>query len=116
MLDKAKDLGRLIGQTEEFKALRRARQEVRDAPALTTKLDRLQELAVAVEQGLGQGQEPSQEQRDEYERLLGEIQSSGTYQRLVAAQSNFDKLMHRVNEQIAEGMEQGAASSIITLS
>jgi hypothetical protein len=34
----------------------------------------------------------------------------------VAAQSNFDKLMVRVNEQIMEGIRRGSASPIITLS
>jgi hypothetical protein len=33
----------------------------------------------------------------------------------VAAQTNFDKLMIRVNDQIMEGIRKGAASPIITL-
>jgi len=33
----------------------------------------------------------------------------------VVARSNFEKLMSRVNQQISEGMDKGAASSIITL-
>ena len=31
------------------------------------------------------------------------------------ARANFEKLMTKVNQQISEGMEQGATSSIITL-
>jgi hypothetical protein len=34
----------------------------------------------------------------------------------VVARSNFDKLMAKVNEQISQGIEKGASSSIITLS
>jgi len=31
------------------------------------------------------------------------------------ARANFEKLMTKVNQEISEGMEQGATSSIITL-
>jgi len=37
------------------------------------------------------------------------------YQRLVAAQENFDKTMGKVNDWIVDGIERGASSSIITL-
>jgi hypothetical protein len=47
--------------------------------------------------------------------LLGQVQSQAAYQRLVAAQENFDKLMARVNDWIVDGIEKGATSSIITL-
>ena len=48
--------------------------------------------------------------------LLAQVQSKATYQRLVAAQENFDKVMSRVNDWILEGIERGSASPIITLS
>ena len=35
------------------------------------------------------------------------------YQSLVASQSNFEKLLARVNEEIGKGMEMGAQSRII---
>jgi hypothetical protein len=37
------------------------------------------------------------------------------YQRAVAAQENFDKIMLRVNNWILDGIRKGATSSIITL-
>jgi len=48
--------------------------------------------------------------------MLEKIQSQAAYQRAVAAQENFDKLMLRVNQWIMDGMKKGAASPIITLS
>jgi hypothetical protein len=48
--------------------------------------------------------------------MLEKIQSQSAYQRAVAAQENFDKLMLRVNQWIMDGMKKGAASPIITLS
>jgi hypothetical protein len=47
--------------------------------------------------------------------LLEKVQVNATYQRAIAAQDNFDKLMLRVNEWISEGIRKGAASPIITL-
>jgi hypothetical protein len=49
------------------------------------------------------------------DNLLGQVQGQVVYQRLVAAQENFDKIMGKVNDWIVDGIERGAASPIITL-
>lgn len=113
--DTARQLGKLIGQGDEYRALLRARDTLEEDKDLTTRLRRLDELASGVQQKVSEGQEPSAEEAEEYDRLFGEVQSSATYQRLVAAQTNFDKTMHRVQELIMEGMRQGGQSRIITL-
>jgi hypothetical protein len=51
----------------------------------------------------------------ELDGLLGQVQGQAVYQRLVAAQENFDKIMGKVNDWIVDGIERGAASPIITL-
>ena len=48
-------------------------------------------------------------------RCSARCRARPSYQRLVAAQENFDKLMARVNDWIVDGIEKGATSSIITL-
>lgn len=117
MIDvKAQDLGRLLGQSDEYKALERAREGIEEAKELSGRLNELQTLAESLERNAREGQEPTQAEAGEYERLLSEIQSDSRYQRLVAAQANFDKLMLRVNKHIMEGLQKGAASPIITLS
>jgi hypothetical protein len=50
---------------------------------------------------------------EEYESLLSSIQAHPKYQQVVAAQSNFDKMMLQINEKIVEGIRQGGESSII---
>jgi hypothetical protein len=52
---------------------------------------------------------------DQLDSMLEKIQSQTAYQRAVAAQENFDKIMLRVNQWIMDGMKKGATSSIITL-
>ena len=112
---KAEDLGRQIGQTEEYKALKRAQERLQEARELAAQLRHLQEMAHRLDDTLDRGEAPSEEDRTGYEQLLGRIQGDPVYQGLVAAQANFDKLMVRVNEQILDGMRKGAASPIITL-
>jgi cell fate (sporulation/competence/biofilm development) regulator YlbF (YheA/YmcA/DUF963 family) len=114
-MEKAQELGRLVGQSEEFKALKRAREDLDGEQELKDKSERLQKLAEGLERQVAQGKEPEASEAEEYNGLLSEIQAHPRYQQLVAAQSNFDKLMLQVQDRILEGMEKGAASPIITL-
>lgn len=113
--DKAQELGRLIGQSAEYQALRRAESALREDKETVAKLDRIQQMARQMDQQIGAGQLPEQQVQDEYETAVRDLEVSGTGQAYVVARSNYDKLMARVNEQIAAGMEKGATSSIITL-
>ncbi|HEX6308866.1 MAG TPA: YlbF family regulator [Longimicrobiales bacterium] len=113
MKERAQDLGRLLGQSDEYKALGRARQRLTDDGEAVTAMRRLDELEREIAAALHNGQEPGEAVKEEYERVFGTLQSSPLYQGLVAAQSNFDKLLARVNEEISRGMEQGAQSRII---
>jgi hypothetical protein len=61
------------------------------------------------------GENPTPEMEHRLDELLGSIQGKTVYQRAVAAQENFDKIMLRVNNWILDGIRKGATSSIITL-
>jgi cell fate (sporulation/competence/biofilm development) regulator YlbF (YheA/YmcA/DUF963 family) len=113
MKERAQELGRLLGQSEEYKALGRARQRLSDDQESVARMNRLDALEREIATALQAGQEPDDAQKEEYERLFTELQASPVYQGLVAAQSNFDKLLTRMNEEISRGMEAGAQSRII---
>ena len=113
--DKAQELGRHIGQSSEYQALRRAESSLREDKETVTKLDQIQTLARQVDQAIAQGQMPDQPTAEAYENAVRDLETSTVGQTYVVARSNFEKLMARVNQQISEGMEKGAASSIITL-
>ncbi len=113
--DKAKELGRLIGQSAEYKAVKRANEalgEDKDAVAL---LKQMEQLRMSAQQLLQRGERPTEEMEQQLDALLGQVQGQPVYQRLVSAQENFDKTMGRVNDWIVDGIERGATSSIITL-
>ncbi len=111
--EKAVELGRLIGQTEEFKTVNRARDAIEDVTEIKAQTQRLEALAQRIEQHVREQKEPPKDATEEYEQLLSSIQAHPKYQQLISAQSNFDKIMHVVNEKILEGMKLGVESSII---
>jgi cell fate (sporulation/competence/biofilm development) regulator YlbF (YheA/YmcA/DUF963 family) len=113
--EKAQDLGRQIGQAAEYQALRRAEAALREDKETVAKLDQIQTLARQVDHVVSQGQMPDQPTAEAYEGAVRDLEMSPTGQAYVVARSNFEKLMQRVNQQISEGMEKGATSTIITL-
>ena len=113
--DKAKELGRLIGQSSEYQAVKRANDALGDDKDTVALLRKMEQLRVNAQDMIRRGERPTQEMEQELDTMLGEVQRQAVYQRLVAAQENFDKLMGRVNDFISEGIERGAASPIITL-
>lgn len=113
--EKAQDLGRLIGQSTEYQALRRAEQALRDDPEAQQKLETISRLTREFDGLMAQGQSPGEEQAKEYETTLREFEVSPAGQAYLVARANVDKLMQRVNQAIGEGIERGASSGIITL-
>jgi cell fate (sporulation/competence/biofilm development) regulator YlbF (YheA/YmcA/DUF963 family) len=113
--DKAEELGRLLGQTEEYKALRRASDRLREDVAVQKLIAEAEHLAQEIEQVAQQGQEPTKEQVEQYDKALQGVQGNPVYQQMVAAQANFEKLMSKINARIYDGMKKGSASPIITL-
>ena len=113
--EKAEDLGRMLGQTEEYKALRRATEALREDQAVQKVLAEAERLAQDIERVAQQGSEPTKEQVEQYDRALQSVQGNPVYQQMVSAQANFEKLMAKINARIYEGIKKGAASPIITL-
>ena len=113
--DKAKDLGRLIGQSSEYQAVKRASDALNEDKDTVTLLQKMEQLRVDAQRMMQRGERPSEEMERQLDTLLGEVQGRAAYQRLLVAQENFDKIMGRANDWILEGIEKGAASPIITL-
>ena len=111
--ERAREVGRLIAQSDEYGAFKRASGRLSDERDAVTRLNRLQALEEQFSTSIQQGIEPPMDDQQEYERLVGEVQAMPAYQALAAAQSNFDRLMLRVNEEIAKGIEAGEQSRII---
>jgi len=113
--EKALDLGRAIGQSTEYQTLRRSEQNLRGDQAAVALLERIQDLARQVDVLISQGELPDEAMTQAYEQSVRDLEMSPIGQAYVVARANFDKVMARVNQQISQGIEKGATSSIITL-
>lgn len=111
--ERAREVGRLVAQSDEYGAFTRANTRLTDDREVVERLNRLHALEERFTQGLQQGQPPSEEEQDEYERLASEVQVNPAYQAFEVARANFDRLMMRVNEEIARGVQEGEQSRII---
>ena len=113
MTEMAKDLGRALAQTEEYQALKQTIAGSADDRELAELRTELEGLEGKIESALRGGQEPDEELKSSYEEAVGRLQRSATYQRLVSAQTNFDKVLLKVNQTIQQGIVDGAESRII---
>ena len=113
--EKAKELGRLIGQSSEYQALKRSSEALNEDREAVTLLQQMEKLRGEAQQLIQSGENPTPEMEEQLDSMLEKIQAQSAYQRAVAAQENFDKIMLRVNQWIMDGMKKGATSSIITL-
>jgi len=112
-MEMAKDLGGAIARTDEYQALRRVVDGTEDDGELSAMQSVLERLETDIQKAMQAGQEPTDEVKKEYEGAVMKLQSNSTYQRLVSAQTNFDKILVKVNQTIQEGIVSGAESRII---
>jgi cell fate (sporulation/competence/biofilm development) regulator YlbF (YheA/YmcA/DUF963 family) len=113
--EKAKDLGRLIGQSPEYQALKRANESLAEDKDAVALLREMETLRLEAQRMIARGERPTPEMEQQLDGLLGRVQGQAVYQRLIVAQENFDKTMAKVNDWILDGIEKGASSPIIML-
>lgn len=113
--DKSKELGRMLGQSSEYLALKRTSEALNKDPDAMALLQQMEKLRGDAQALIQKGEQPGEEMEKQLDGLLEQIQSRDVYQRAVASQENFDKIMMKVNQWIMDGMKKGAASPIITL-
>jgi cell fate (sporulation/competence/biofilm development) regulator YlbF (YheA/YmcA/DUF963 family) len=111
--EKAKELGRLLGQTPEYQTLRRAAATADDDREIVELREKLQDLDQRVAAAIRTGEEPDGTLAEEHDQIVAQLQSNSIFQSLISAQMNFDKILARVNQTITEGIEEGAEGRII---
>ena len=113
--DKARELGRMVGQSGEYQALKRANDALAADSEAVALLQKMEELRIEAQRMIERGEKPTDQMERDLDDLLTKVQRNHTYQRLVVSQENYDKLMMKVNDWIVDGIKKGATSSIITL-
>ncbi|MBN2288805.1 MAG: YlbF family regulator [Candidatus Glassbacteria bacterium] len=110
----ARQLGRQISQTPEYKHYDQATKDVNEDREVSGMMEKLREYENKVAQMVRAGETMTEEFKKEYSEYMEQVQSKTQIQSLIASQENYLKLMNRVNEMIAEGIREGPASRIIT--
>lgn len=113
--ERATELGRLLGQSPEYQAVKRASDALSQDTEAVALLEQMERLRRDAQMAIQRGEQPTAEMEQQLDALLSKIQVNATYQRVLVANENFDKVMVQVNQWILDGIKKGAASSIITL-
>jgi cell fate (sporulation/competence/biofilm development) regulator YlbF (YheA/YmcA/DUF963 family) len=113
--EKAQELGRLIGQSNEYQTLRRAEKTLQEDAETRLRLEKIEQLARQIDEQVAQKKIPDEQTVLAYESAVRNLEVSTQGQAYVIARANYEKLMTRVNQQMSAGIERGATSSIITL-
>ena len=113
--EKAKELGRVIGQSPEYQAVRKSSEALNSDREAVVILQQMEKIRTEAQELVQRGEQPTEEMERQLDELLMKVQSNPVYQRAISAQENFDKVMYQVNNWIMDGMKKGATSSIITL-
>ncbi len=114
--EKAKELGRIIGQSSEYQAVKKSSDALNGDREAVTILQQMEQVRQEAQQMIQRGEQPTAEMEQQLDDLLMKVQGNPVYQRAISAQENFDKVMYQVNNWIMDGMKKGGVSSIITLS
>jgi cell fate (sporulation/competence/biofilm development) regulator YlbF (YheA/YmcA/DUF963 family) len=113
--EKAQELGRLIGQSPEYQALRRAESTLQEDAETRGRLEKIDQLARQIDEQVAARKVPEEATVLAYEGAVRDLEVSPQGQAYVVARANYEKLMVRVNQQMTAGIERGSTSSIITL-
>lgn len=113
--EKAQELGRLIGQSGEYQTLRRAEKSLQEDAETRARLEKIDTLARQIDEQVSQRKVPEEATVLDYETAVRDLEVSPQGQAYVTARANYEKLMAKVNQQMAAGIERGSTSSIITL-
>ena len=110
----AKELGRMISQSPEYKYYDQATKDVNENKEISRMMEKLREYENKVAKMVREGKPLTEEFKKEYNEFMEEVQGKTLIQALIASQENYLKLMKRVNDMIAEGIRDGAGKRIIT--
>ncbi len=113
--EKAQELGRLIGQSNEYQTLRRAETSLQEDAETRARLEKIDTLARQIDEQVSLRKVPEEETVLAYETAVRDLEVSLQGQAYVTARANYEKLMAKVNQQMAAGIERGSTSSIISL-
>jgi cell fate (sporulation/competence/biofilm development) regulator YlbF (YheA/YmcA/DUF963 family) len=84
--DKAKELGRIIGQSPEYQAVKKSSEALNGDRDAVSVLQEMEKLRVQAQQMIQRGEQPTPELEQQLDDLLMKVQGNPVYQRAISAQ------------------------------
>lgn len=104
VMEKARELGQIIKETEEYKELEEAGKIMQGDPEALQLIKKVQEVQRDISQSQQSGVMPTAEQLTEFEKVREEMHSNEKVQIFVKAQEKFNKVMEEINNAISDGI------------
>lgn len=104
VMEKARELGKEIRNTAEYKELERVTGNVKEDADANKMIQDIQELQQQMQFAQQSGVEPSQDQINQFNDLKSKMDSNLTIQAYAKAQNEFSQFMQSVNNAIGEGI------------
>ena len=73
--DKAKELGRLIGQSAEYKAVKRANESLNQDKDAVDLLRQMEQIRIDAQRMMERGEQPTEEMETKLDELLGKVRA-----------------------------------------
>ncbi|MGM0651803.1 MAG: YlbF family regulator [Bacillota bacterium] len=108
VMEKARDLGEEIRNTEQYQELERVSGNMQDDTEASQMIEQIQELQQQIQFAQQSGVQPSEDQIQQFNDLKGKMDSNLTIQAYARAQNDFSQFMQEVNSAISEGINPEA--------
>lgn len=107
VIEKAKELGNEIKETEEYKELERANQNIKDDELASKIIDDINDIQQKISFAQSSGVQPDQDQITQFNELKSQMDSNLTILGFIKAQEKFSQIMQEINQAISEGIGGG---------
>ena len=77
--EKARDLGRVIGQSSEYQAVKRSSEALNNDREAVSVLQQMEKIRTEAQQLIQRGEQPTPEMEQQLDDLLTKVQSNSVY-------------------------------------
>ncbi|MCM3717516.1 YlbF family regulator [Fictibacillus phosphorivorans] len=104
--DVAYDLEQALRNSEDFQALKNSYDEVNNNPETKVLFGKFRDIQVNLQQKQMSGQEVTQEEIEEAQKLFAEVQQNETISQLMAAEQRMSTIINDLNKVITKPLEE----------
>jgi cell fate (sporulation/competence/biofilm development) regulator YlbF (YheA/YmcA/DUF963 family) len=104
--DVAYDLEKALRNSEDFQALKNSYDEVNNNPETKELFGKFRDIQVNLQQKQMNGQEVTQEEIEDAQKLFADVQQNETISKLMAAEQRMSMIINDLNKVITKPLEE----------